>query len=71
MLDLLRKQGIGETLEAQVAKFSCTDAAANRLWKLFLASSSSMVAFVPFVRWRRKTDSAIEDMKYNIFFATK
>lgn len=52
-LDLLRKAVLCEMLDAYIAKFIDTDAAADRLWKKLLTSSSFMVPIATFVRLKR------------------
>lgn len=59
MVDQFRKDIIGETPDAHIAKFFANDAAADELSKNFLTSSSLMAVIVSFVR--HKTYFAIED----------
>lgn len=69
MLDLLRKDSIGENVNALIAKFSDTDADTDRLSKKFLTSTSSMASRATIVR--RKTDSAIAGENTEMAEATK
>lgn len=59
VLDQLRKEVVGETLDVHIAKFLDMDAAADRVSKKLLTSSSLMAPVVTFVQ--RKSDTAIAD----------
>lgn len=63
MLDKLCKDVVGESLNAHIAKFLNTDAAADVFSKRSLISSSFMAPIATFLR--RKTDTAMEDKKYS------
>lgn len=60
MLDLLRKDVIGEKLDRHIAKFFDTEAATDGLSKKLMTSSSFMAPIATFVS--RRPDSAIADM---------
>lgn len=63
MLDLLRKDGIGETVNAHIAKVLDTNAAANRLPEIFLILKSIMMAIAKVVQ-RKPTLSLQNRIKY-------
>lgn len=69
MLDLLRKEIIGETLGGHVAKLLDTDAAINRLSKELLTSSLFVALIVTFVQL--ENGSAIADQNTVLATASK
>lgn len=68
MLDLLRKDGILDTLDARIAELFDTNAAVNRFSHRVLTSNTFMAPIATFVR--RKADKAMEQ-KYSTAFVTK
>lgn len=69
MLDVLREEGIKETMDAYVVKFFDTNVAAGNLSKNLLTSSSCEALISTFLR--RKTDSTIADQNTVTCKATK
>lgn len=67
MLDLCHKDVIGDTMDAHIAKFLDTNAAADRLSQRLLTLSTFMSPLVTFMR--RKIDTAKEE--YSTAFLTK
>lgn len=68
MWDLKPKDVIGETLDAHIANFFDTNAAAEGLSKRLLASSPFMVPIATFMR--RRTDTALKENNYSTAFVS-
>lgn len=69
LLEPLHKDVMSKTLEVHIAKFFEISAAADRLWKKFMKSSSFMAPIATFVP--RKTDCAKADQNTLIAKASK
>lgn len=69
MSDLLRTDVIRETLDARIAKYLDTNAAAEQVSKRLPTSSSSMVPIETFVTCR--TDTAMYEKNYCVVYGPK
>lgn len=69
MLDLLRKDIIGETLDARIAKIFDTKAAADKFSKKLFTSTSFVARIGTFLR--HKTDINMQHKEYSSVFSLK